>query len=240
MSESDTTVLTIAELHRRVEAILRRAGLNAAQAGALARVIVAGERDACKSHGIYRIEGILRTVKAGKVNPQAVPELLPQEASAIVRADARAGFANAAVELGAPVLAERARGLGLAALVVNDCTHFSALWPEVELLTGDGACRAGHVPELCHRRPDRRQQAAARHQSLRLRLAASGPAALRLRLRHLGHGARRGRAAPPGRQAAARGLGDRRRRPRPRPIRRRRWPERCCPSAATRARRSAP
>ena len=60
---------------RRVEAILRRAGLNAAQAGALARVIVAGERDACKSHGIYRIEGILRTVKAGKVNPQAVPEL---------------------------------------------------------------------------------------------------------------------------------------------------------------------
>ena len=138
MSHSETTVLTIAELDRRVEGILRRSGLNAAQAGALAHVIVAGERDACKSHGIYRIDGVLRTVKAGKVQPQALPELLPQEGSAIVKVDARGGFANAAVELGVPVLAERARSLGMAALVINDCTHFSALWPEVEMLTGRG------------------------------------------------------------------------------------------------------
>ena len=79
MSEKET-VLTIAQLSERVDAILRHAGLNAAQAGALARVLVAGERDACKSHGVYRIEGILRTVKAGKVNPQAVPELMPDQA----------------------------------------------------------------------------------------------------------------------------------------------------------------
>jgi LDH2 family malate/lactate/ureidoglycolate dehydrogenase len=138
MSQNNPAVVSIAELHRRVDGILRRAGLNEVQAGALARVIVAGERDACKSHGIYRIEGVLRTVKAGKVAPRAVPVLVPQEASAIVRVDARGGFANAAVELGAPVLAERARSLGVAALVVNDCTHFSALWPEVELLTGMG------------------------------------------------------------------------------------------------------
>ncbi|MEC6999200.1 Ldh family oxidoreductase [Brucella abortus] len=60
---------------RAVEEIFRKAGLNAIQAGAVARVIVAGERDHCKSHGIYRIEGALRTVKAGKVKPDAVPEL---------------------------------------------------------------------------------------------------------------------------------------------------------------------
>ncbi len=64
---SETTILSIATLHDRVEAIFRKAGLNAIQAGAVARVIVAGERDHCKSHGIYRIEGALRTVKAGKV-----------------------------------------------------------------------------------------------------------------------------------------------------------------------------
>ena len=135
---SGTEVLTVEELDRRVEGILRRAGLNEVQAGALARVIVAGERDACTSHGIYRIDGILRTIKAGKVNPLAVPELLEQEGSGVVRVNARGGFANAAVELGAPVLAARARRLGVAALVVNDCTHFSALWPEVEMLTGLG------------------------------------------------------------------------------------------------------
>ena len=135
---SETNTLTIAALFERVEAIFLKAGLNAVQAGALARVIVAGERDACKSHGIYRIEGALRTVKAGKVKPDAVPELDAQEGSAIVKVNAKGGFANPAFELGLPVLAERARSLGLAALVINDCTHFSALWPEVEGLTGEG------------------------------------------------------------------------------------------------------
>ena len=135
---SETTTLTITALQERVEAIFRKAGLNAIQAGAVARVIVAGERDACKSHGIYRIEGALRTVKAGKVKPDAVPELLLTEGSAIVKVNARGGFANPAFELGVPALAERARKLGLAALVINDCTHFSALWPEVEALTEQG------------------------------------------------------------------------------------------------------
>jgi len=130
--------MTIADLHARVQAIFLRAGMNEVQAAALARVITAGERDACKSHGIYRIEGALRTLKAGKVRGDAIPRLAPGAGSAIVRVDAQGGFANPAFELGLPVLAERARDLGLAALVINDCTHFSALWPEVEAVTGQG------------------------------------------------------------------------------------------------------
>ncbi|MDR6755657.1 LDH2 family malate/lactate/ureidoglycolate dehydrogenase [Mycoplana sp. BE70] len=135
---SQDTILTIEALTKRVEEIFRKGGLNEVQAGAVARVIVAGERDACKSHGIYRIEGALRTVKAGKVKPDAVPELTVTEGSAIVKVDAKGGFANPAVELGVPALAERARACGLAALVINDCTHFSALWPEVEAVTAQG------------------------------------------------------------------------------------------------------
>ncbi|WP_448956208.1 Ldh family oxidoreductase [Labrys neptuniae] len=134
----DNRHLTIAELGKLVEAIFRKAGLNAVQAGALARVIVAGERDACKSHGIYRIEGALRTLKAGKVRPDAEPVVSVQEASAIVKVDAKGGFANPAFEQGLPLLAERAQTYGLAALVINDCTHFSALWPEAEALTQHG------------------------------------------------------------------------------------------------------
>lgn len=132
------TTLTVAQLTDRVTAIFANAGLNSQQAEAVTEVIVAGERDACKSHGIFRIEGALRTVKAGKVEPQAVPELVQQEASAIVRVNAKGGFANAAFALGLPVLTERARTHGLAALVINDCTHFSALWPEVEAVTAHG------------------------------------------------------------------------------------------------------
>lgn len=135
---TETTTFTVEALAERVAAIFRRAGLNEVQAGALSRVIVAGERDACKSHGVYRIEGALRTVKAGKVKPDAVPVLAADDGSAIVKVDAKGGFANPAFELGVPALAERARRLGLAALVINDCSHFSALWPEVEALTGQG------------------------------------------------------------------------------------------------------
>src|SRR5437016_2330438 len=80
--QMSNTVVTIDSLHERVDAIFHKAGLNAIQANAIARVIVAAERDACKSHGVYRIEGALRTIKAAKVNPHAVPELLPQDAPA--------------------------------------------------------------------------------------------------------------------------------------------------------------
>jgi len=136
---TDTSTLTLAELEARVVAIFRKAGMNAIQAAAVTRVITAGERDACKSHGIYRIEGVLRTIKAGKVTPDAAPEVEPQpEQSAIVKVNARGGFANPAFELGLPLLAERARTSGLAALVINDCTHFSALWPEVEAVAAEG------------------------------------------------------------------------------------------------------
>ncbi|KAB2883856.1 MAG: Ldh family oxidoreductase [Albidovulum sp.] len=130
--------LSIPALQARVEAILMRAGMNDQQSSALARVITAGERDGCKSHGIYRIEGSLRTLKAGKVRGDARPEILPSVSRGIVRVDARGGFSNPAFEIGLPLLAERARDLGLAALVVNDCTHFAALWPEVEAVTDRG------------------------------------------------------------------------------------------------------
>ena len=143
---SDTTTFAVKDLLVRIEAIFRLAGLNETQAAPLARVIVAAERDHCKSHGVYRVEGILRTVKAGKVDPAAEPIVGSSDGSAIVRVDARAGFSNPAFELGVPVVAERARDLGLAALVINDCTHFAALWPEVEALTAQGLAAMAMCP----------------------------------------------------------------------------------------------
>lgn len=142
----DDANLSTEQLRSRVEAILSRHGLNATQAGALAGVIVAGERDACKSHGIYRIEGVLRTVRARKVDPQAVPVLEDADGSAIVRVNAGGGFANPAFDLGLPALVERAHSLGLAALVINDCTHFSALWPEVEAVAAHGLAAIALCP----------------------------------------------------------------------------------------------
>lgn len=77
--------------------------------------------------------------------PDAVPQVTCDD-SAIVRVNAGGGFANLAFERGAPVLAQRARQLGLAALVINDCVHFAALWPEVEALTAQGLAAVSMCP----------------------------------------------------------------------------------------------
>ncbi len=143
---TQTTTVTIAALQTRMEAIFSRAGLSEAQAAAVARVIVAGERDHCKSHGVYRAEGILRTVKAGKVDPVAVPVLTGAAETAVVHVDARHGFSNAAFDLGLPALVARAHRFGIAAMVVNDCTHFAALWPEVEAVAAHGLAALAMCP----------------------------------------------------------------------------------------------
>lgn len=137
--------MSVDALASLVEKIFVRAGVDAVQAAPIARVVVAGERDACKSHGIYRIAGCLATVKAGKVTPAAVPEL-KDEGGAIIRVEAKGGFSNAAFEAGVPALVERARALGLAALVINDCVHFAALWPEIEALTAHGLAALAMCP----------------------------------------------------------------------------------------------
>ncbi|RIK84113.1 MAG: oxidoreductase [Hyphomicrobiales bacterium] len=142
---SQTTTLTFDALTALICEIFVKAGFSPRAAGSLAATIAAGERDACKSHGVYRIEGCLRTVKAGKVAPAAEPAV-EDEGGAIIRVDAANGFSGPAFDLGAPLAAERAKKLGVAALVINRCTHFSALWPEIETLTGMGVAALAMCP----------------------------------------------------------------------------------------------
>ena len=142
---SGTTTLTYEALTALVSEIHVNAGFSPRAAGSLGATIAAGERDACKAHGVYRIEGCLRTLKAGKVEPAAEP-VVTDEGGGIIRVDAASGFSGPAFDLGAPLLAERAKALGVAALVINSCTHFSALWPEIEALTGMGVAALAMCP----------------------------------------------------------------------------------------------
>ena len=142
---SQAAVLTFDELKALITGILVNAGFSPLAANSVATAIALGERDACKAHGVYRIEGCLRTLKAGKVVADAVPQLA-DDGSGIIRVDAMNGFSGPAFELGAPVVAARARKLGVAALVINHCTHFSALWPEVEVLTEMGVAALAMCP----------------------------------------------------------------------------------------------
>ena len=137
--------VSVEELHRRVTSIFIHCGLRAQSAEAVARVIVAGERDNCKSHGIYRIEGCLRVLAAGKVVPDAVPQI-HDSGKAVVEVDAQGGFSNPAFDAAVDLLAKRAKETGLAALVIRDCLHFSALWHDVEALADRGLASLSMCP----------------------------------------------------------------------------------------------
>lgn len=140
-----TRHIPIRDLQEKVTRIFLTAGLRPASAAAVARVIVAGERDACKSHGLYRIDGCLRVVKAGKAVPDAVPELV-DAGGPILHVNARGGFSCPAFEDAKPALIAKAQTFGLSALVIRDCLHFSALWYEVEELAREGLAALSMCP----------------------------------------------------------------------------------------------
>ncbi|MGJ8523915.1 Delta(1)-pyrroline-2-carboxylate/Delta(1)-piperideine-2-carboxylate reductase [Carnimonas sp. R-84981] len=140
--------LPIDEAQALAERLLKRQGFAEPHAQAIARTVVAGQRDECFSHGLYRLLGCVHTLKAGKVSPSAQPDLHDQS-PAIVRVDAGGAFSQLAYELGRPVLVEKARSQGIAGLAINHCVHFSALWIEIEALTQAGlvafACTPSHA-----------------------------------------------------------------------------------------------
>lgn len=116
---------------------LTQNGLGPKHARVLADSMVRAQGDACQSHGLYRLIMCVNTLRAGQVAVDAEPDVVDHR-PAVVIADARHGFSLLAFERGLPLLVAKARANGLAALVVRNCHHFSALWPEVEAIAGAG------------------------------------------------------------------------------------------------------
>lgn len=144
-SISGDIILTVPEIEAFAEGVLLARGLAQAQAAAVAGFIAAAERDACPSHGLYRLLGMLRTIAGGRVGLTAEPTVSAPRAG-IVAVDAHYGFSPLAYAVGAPRLMERAKATGLAALVIRNCFHFSALWAEVEPLAEAGFVALAMTP----------------------------------------------------------------------------------------------
>jgi delta1-piperideine-2-carboxylate reductase len=142
---NEEVTLPLDEVRRISIDVLKAGGLSDDHAHAIAEIVYAGQRDECHSHGMYRLLGCVRSVKEGKVNPKAVPDVV-DHAPAVVRVDARFGFSPLAFECGKPLLVEKARRTGLAAMAINNCYHFSALWPEVEAISTDGLVALAMTP----------------------------------------------------------------------------------------------
>ncbi len=138
-------VLTVDEAWRLSVDVLEANGFSKAHAEAIARTVNACQRDACNSHGLYRLLGCVHSLRVGKVSPDAAPEIT-LAAPGLVRADARGAYSLLAFEQGSQLLIERARINGIAALAITDCFHFSALWPEAEALAAQGLVALAMTP----------------------------------------------------------------------------------------------
>ena len=133
----DQVVISVDEVYALSLEVLLNAGLSQAQAEPVARVITAGERDECHSHGLYRLPGCVETVQSPIFVADAEP-VVSDVTPAFTRVDAKFGYSLLAFERAIPMLERKAKALGISVLAINNCFHFSALWPEVERLTERG------------------------------------------------------------------------------------------------------
>jgi LDH2 family malate/lactate/ureidoglycolate dehydrogenase len=133
------------EIHPLAYDVLVGAGYDAAHANAIAKMLYTCQLDDCQSHGLFRLFMCIQTIKAGKIDGAAVPDMT-QTGKAIVKADAQGGMSLLAMEAAIPQLIEKTREFGIAAVAINRCFHFSALWPEVERLSDAGLAAMAMVP----------------------------------------------------------------------------------------------
>jgi len=142
---ADEIHLSLDDVRNLARRVLNAVGLSPAHVEAVAETLVAGERDGCASHGLYRLLVAANSISRGVVVVDAEP-VLDEPAPALVRVDGGGGFAQLAFECGRPVLIDKARRFGVAALALNNVVHFAALWPEVEALANEGLAVLAFTP----------------------------------------------------------------------------------------------
>jgi LDH2 family malate/lactate/ureidoglycolate dehydrogenase len=145
MTMTDTVNLSIADATTLSLDILTGTGLNKRQCDVVTDAIIRAQRDECHSHGLYRLLGCAYSVSIGRINKNADP-VVADIAPAIVRVDADHGFSSLAYCQGIELAIGKAKTQGLSALAINNCYHFSALWPEVEPLAEQGLAAIALTP----------------------------------------------------------------------------------------------
>lgn len=140
-----TVEIALDDVKKLAYAVLLGAGYGEAHAKSITQMLYTCQLDDCQSHGLFRLLMCIQTIKAGKIDGHIAPQIT-QSSKAIIKADARGGMSLLAMQASIPLLIEKTREFGIAAIAVNRCFHFSALWPEVEQLSNAGLAAMAMVP----------------------------------------------------------------------------------------------
>lgn len=122
------------DLARRVLVASRTSPANAR---VVADALVAADADGIASHGVARLPAYADQARAGKVDGFAEPHLV-ETAPAVVRVDARSGFAFPAIALGLERAAELVARTGVVAVGVANSHHFGVAGHPVEGMAAKG------------------------------------------------------------------------------------------------------
>ncbi len=132
-----TTTRAAAELRDLAERVLAAAGVTAANAAAVAAALIAAECDGIASHGLSRLPFYADQAASGKVDGSAIPAVT-RSAAAVLRVDARDGFAYPAIGAGLAAGESVARALGTATIAIANSHHCGVLGHHVEWVAERG------------------------------------------------------------------------------------------------------
>ena len=129
--------LSFNEIYNLTNEVLISNGCNKLNSEAIADIVLRAEIDGSDSHGLFRVPGYLKSLKSGKVNGKAKPEI-KYETESVITLDGKCGFAPYSLKVGLPKLAFSAHKNGISILSLTNIHHFAALWPETEFLASKG------------------------------------------------------------------------------------------------------
>ena len=98
------------------------------------------ERDDCKSHGLHRLLMCIASIRSGEVNQKCKLQL-DRISNSLLKIDAQNTLSPIAFNRAKKQFVDSVKSQGIAAMAINNCLHFSALWTETEdLVSHDIAC----------------------------------------------------------------------------------------------------
>lgn len=134
---TDSVRLTLAEAQDLCVRALLASNVSETNARSTATALVCAEADGQKGHGLSRIPSYAGQALSGKVDGHAVPSL-SRPGTALIRVDAKFGFAYPAIDIAAEALPEIARITGVASACIYNSHHLGQAGAHAERLANAG------------------------------------------------------------------------------------------------------
>ncbi|QOG21076.1 Ldh family oxidoreductase [Bradyrhizobium sp. SEMIA] len=146
--QTGTVDVSLEALKGLLARIFERNGCSSVTASILAANCTGAEAAGSFSHGVFRVDGYISSLRSGWVDGAAVPEIY-SKAPAYIFANAKNGFAQVALHAARDAFVQRIRNNGVALLSIRGSHHFSALWPDVTPFAQQGLIAISMVNSFC-------------------------------------------------------------------------------------------